>query len=134
MKIRITESNAKEIELELAKVNGKSSAHAYVNYSEIESVMVRAVKKLTSSLLPATMHAGAKFQSESGSSMPNSYKGIRNSTVVLIERTSSGWFLTNVRASSLYPNQCGGEVLTLTTEQKNEAVKRFLSNFRYPSE
>lgn len=129
MKIAVTEKNRSAIETALNTVNGRSSSHCYTTYAEIEYIAKRAEKRCESLLSAKKDFAGASFSSESGDSMPNSYKGMRNSTTIIITRGSKYWFLTTVNSSTLYPNQAGKEVLHFTTEQEAKAVAILKAQF-----
>lgn len=128
MKLKITPTNSKKIEAELASVNGKSTAHAYTTYSEIENLAKIAEITTLEYLLKKDAN-GVIFTAESGKHMPNCYKGLRNTTIVSMTRSSSGWFITSISPSSQWPNQSGFQRLTLTKEQKDIAVSKFLSDF-----
>ena len=126
--IKITDSNSTQIESALHEVNGKSTAHTYTTFAEIKEIAKRAEQKLTA-LIPKSYSAGAKFTSESGDSVAKKYKGIRNSTVVVIERKSNvDWYLTKIERGTLYTDG-GKEYLYITESQKQKAIEVLCKNF-----
>lgn len=128
MKIKICKENQSIIEAELLKVNGKSSAHCYTVFREIEEISEKA-ERLLSKLFPKTFFKGAQFWETSGVACANSYKGIRNVTSIRIERGSKEWFLISISKATLWPNQSGGERLLISESQKTEAINRFCERF-----
>lgn len=123
--IKITESNAVAIEFALKTANGYSESHAYTTYSEVASVAMTA-ENMLASLICKKDFPGARYTSQSGSSVPNSYKGVRNGTEIVIERRSSAWYLVNVRQFPLFKN--GGKDLMCLTPEQNEAAITKLQN------
>lgn len=55
--------------------------------------------------------------------MPKSYRHSRVVTTVIIERRATAWYLTGVGVSSLYPNQHGDSLYTLTATADAESVR-----------
>lgn len=125
MKIRVMDTNKGKIEAALDSVNGRSDTHCYTTYSEIVEIVEHAERQLAALLPQRTYRAGAKYVSESGGSVPHSYRYARTTTHVTVERSASGWFLVGVCRSSLWPNQCGTDRLILTPGQDKRALENF---------
>lgn len=122
--LKIVESNAAVIEAALREINGRSEAHAYTTFREIESVAAEAEKTLGELLLKRDF-AGAMWRETSGTAVPNSYNGTRNGTSIVIERRSSAWYLVAIAQVPLYTNGGGRGRLTLTAGQDAAAKARF---------
>jgi hypothetical protein len=125
--IKIIESNAAQIMSVLESVNGKSTAHTYTSFHDINWIVQLADKKLMS-LLPKKYHVGAVFSSVSGEAVPNAYKYKRIATSILIERRSTGWFLIDVRSTKIYKDG-GRDNIMLTKNQDAEAVSIFRKQY-----
>lgn len=117
--------NCADIEAALAAVNGKSTAHAFTTFEAVETLAGEAEAALVALGLPKTTRPGAFWHQTSGAKVSNSYKGTRNGTYVELVRRPSGWFLAEVRAVRLY--NCGGGSgrLSLSADQRDDAVRRF---------
>ena len=127
-RIKITESNKLAIVAALAQCNGKSEAHTYTTYAEIETLANDAETKLLG-LVTKKMAPGAKFTSQSGKALPNAYKYPRQVTSVQIERGSGGcWYLVAAHGFTAYKD-AGNSRLILTLAQRDFAVHRFCTQF-----
>lgn len=126
-RIKITESNKLAIVAALAQCNGKSEAHTYTTYAEIETIAFNAETKLLG-LVTKKMASGAKFTSQSGKALPNAYKYTRQVTSVQIERGSSDWYLVAAHGFTAYKD-AGNSRLILTLAQRDFAVHRFCTQF-----
>jgi hypothetical protein len=126
--LKIELSNTTAIEAELHSVNGKAKAHSYTDFSEIKAIADKFESKVYALLGNKKAMTGAKIISESGSSVAKSYKGKRVSTIVTIERKSSGWFLIAIGTGYLY-NDSGKSELFLTAAQDVRAVVQFRKNY-----
>ena len=129
MKIKITEKNAEKIEQALKLVNGKAERHTYTTADEIIQSAKLAEKFLVDALIPKNKRSGAGFVNESSSEkMPNSYKYKRQTTIIFLQRGSTGWFLTDVQKSNRFPDQLGKFRIKITETQKEISLKNFCSS------
>ena len=118
--IKIAQSNSKKIELALANANGKSTAHTFVNFAQIESLVVDAESRLVN-LLGAKKHfPGAVFDAISGFAVGNSYKYSRDATRVTLTRKAGGWYLVDAVSTIIYKDG-GKKCLRLTEDQIGRA-------------
>jgi len=130
--IKITQSNSKKIEAALREVNLRSTAHTFVNFAQIEALIVDAESRLTN-LLKAKKHfAGATFDATSGFAVGNSYKYSRDATRVTLTRKGSGWFLTDVVSTVIYKD-AGKKSLKLTCDQDAIVYKKVRTNYSIQS-
>jgi hypothetical protein len=126
---RITEQNKDAIVAILAAVNGKSTAHTFTTYNEIEQIAAQAEKQVIDLVGSQKAAVGAVFKVTSGEKVPNAYKYSRDGTQVTIERRSTGWFLVDARHAALYASGGGAGRLTLTAEQDARAVELFRAGY-----
>ncbi len=130
--IKITQSNSKKIELALAYENGKSTAHTYVRFGQIETIVADAESRLVN-LLGAKKHfAGALFDATSGGAMPNAYKYSRDATRVTLTRKAGGWYLVAVVSTVIYKD-AGKKTLRLTATQDAIVYKKARTNYSLQS-
>lgn len=125
MKIKITKENAEKIEAALLGVNGKATAHTYTTFREIEIFAHESENYLSTKYLLKNSYSGAIGVSISGSKVANSYRSTRAGTKITIVRGAVHWFLVDIKSVTIFINGGGSDVVTLTTEQKEEAVTRF---------
>ena len=126
--IKITLANAQKIEEALRKINLRSTAHTYVNFSQIEALVEDVESRLTN-LLGAKKHfLGAIFDAASGFAVGNSYKYSREATRVTLTRKGSGWFLTDVVSTVIYKD-AGKKILRLTCDQDAIVYKKVRTNY-----
>jgi hypothetical protein len=126
--LKIELSNKSAIESELHAINGRATAHSYTSFNEIEAIAKRFEGKVYDLLCSKKEMVGAIVRSESGSSVAKKYKGSRVSTIVTIERKSTGWYLTDVKSGQLWTDG-GRDVLTLTAQQDARAVEQFRKSY-----
>ena len=130
--IKITQSNSKKIEEALRKINLRSTAHTFVNFAQIEELIVDAESRLTN-LLGAKKHfLGARFNATSGFAVGNSYKYSRDATSVTLTRKGSGWFLTDAVSTKVY-KEGGKKCLRLTAAQDAIVYKEVRTNYQVQS-
>jgi hypothetical protein len=125
---RITEQNQSAIVAILAAVNGKSTAHTFTTYAEIEQIAAQAEKQVVDLVGSQKAAVGAQLKATSGEKVPNAYKYSRDGTQVTIERRASGWFLVDARHATLYASG-GASKLTLTAEQDARAIEVLRSKY-----
>ena len=126
--IKITQSNSKKIELALANANGKSTAHTFVNFAQIEALVVDAEKRLTSLLGSKKHFPGAVFDAISGFAVPNAYKYSRIGTQITLTRKPTGWYLATVASTVIY-KEGGKKTLRLTEAQDAIVYKKVRANY-----
>ena len=129
MKININKTVAAVPAAILAAHGGKSLSHT-ATATEVINAVDTAVRYLGDMGIPKNAQAGCRFVFTSGGpKMPNAYKYSRIVTRYTIERGSSAWFLVDVAADSLYPNQHGGFQCLLTEAAFNIAAWAFKVKF-----
>ena len=126
--IKITEANETAIEAALSEANGRSEAHAYTTYGEIEN-LVSAAERALCSMLYKKDWQGAQWRETSGAKVANAYKGIRNGTSVVIERRSSAWYLIAAHKTPIYNDGGGKGWLYLTVAQQQAAHDKLNEQF-----
>jgi len=126
--IKITQSNSKKIELALANENGKSTAHTYTQFVQIEALIVDAETRLVNLLGAKKNFAGALFDATSGYAVGNAYKYSRIGTQVTLTRKLTGWFLTAVVSTKVY-KEGGKKTLRLTAPQDAIVYKEVRTNY-----
>jgi len=126
--IKITQSNSQKIEAVLREINLKSTAHTYVRFDDIESLVEDAEKRLTNLLVAKKYFIGAIFDATSGFAVPNSYKYSRDATSVTLTRKSSDWYLVDAVSTTIY-KQGGKKTLRLTESQDAIVYKKARANY-----
>lgn len=120
----------------LDAVNGKATAHTYQFCSQILDLVLLAEKRLIKHNVPQNARAGTVVTALSAVPTANAYarKGSKTAiaTKVVIERTSTGWFLTAVERVERYTGPGGDEKITIAlTDDGIEAVtKNALGDFK----
>ena len=126
--IKITQSNSKKIEEALREINLKSTAHTFVNFSQIEALVEDAESRLTNLIGAKKNFAGAIFYAASGFAVGNSYKYSRIGTQVTLTRKSSDWYLTDAVSTIIY-KEGGKKTLRLTADQDAIVYKKVRENY-----
>lgn len=129
--IKITVENKDVIEAALKNINGRSEAHAYTTFNEIDSLRKDAERKLEA-LLYKKDFRGAIYEETSGGKVANCYKGIRNGTKVRLIRKSSDWFITDIEQKQLFQSG-GGKGQLILTEAQDSVAKLKLSESYFVS-
>jgi len=127
--MRLNLNSDDKIVAALAAVNGKALSHTFTLASELRAVARDAEEKLSELNVPKSIRSGAVVAAESGERLPNKYKYQATTTLVYLERGSSGWFLTSARRSEIWPDQKPHYFLRLTAAQDMAAVDRFRSQY-----
>jgi hypothetical protein len=120
---KITQKNAAKIEATLKDANGKSEAHAFSIYQEIQSVADEAEASLVEMRIHRVLRIGAEFVATSSSKMPSAYKYSRNGTVVSLLRRATGWFLVRADPTTMWPSSGGDRDLQLSDAQVCRALQ-----------
>jgi len=126
--IKITQSNSKKIEEALREINLKSTAHTFVNFSQIEALVEDAESRLTNLIGAKKNFAGAIFDATSGYAVGNSYKYSRDATRVTLTRKAGGWYLVDVVSTVIYKD-AGKKSLKLTCDQDAIVYKKMRTNY-----
>jgi hypothetical protein len=121
--IKIAPENRAAIESALETVNGRAWRHCFDRYSEIEEV-VKAAEQWLNDRLPKSMWKGAQYEKQSGQTLAKAYKNSARTTTIRIERRASGWFLTQVKPSVLWPDRRPVEQVYLTQAQSADILRR----------
>ena len=130
--IKITQSNSKKIEAALREVNLRSTAHTFVNFAQIEALIVDAEKRLTNLLVAKKNFVNAIFDATSGAAVANAYKYSRDATRVTLTRKPTGWYLTAVVSTIVY-KEGGKKCLRLTEDQDAIVYKKARTNYSIQS-
>ena len=130
MKIKIADTTTGEpvITNALAAVNGRATS-ATANASSIIDAANYAEAKLQSLGIPKNKRVGAVFNFTSGGSVARSYKYSRIVNIVRATRGSTGWFITGISKSELFPNQSGGTNVGLNSKQSEIALQQVRAKF-----
>ena len=131
MKIKIDRTNPESvsaIRAALETVNGRSKAHAYTTFGEIESIAKNTEEFLYEFLTKADF-SGAEYVVASGDPVANSYNNKRNGTEVTLRRGSSAWYLVEARQVELGTNGGGRGFLRMTRKQDQIARDRVSRNY-----
>ncbi len=118
--LKITEANKTAIEAALKAVNGKAIAHTFTTATEIEWIADHYEQKVIDLVGAKNRATGAKVTYQSGKELPNAYDHTRQVTIVTLERSSTGWFLTSVTKTTGYKSAGKGH-LYLTAQQDASA-------------
>jgi hypothetical protein len=132
MKIKITQANSQKIEDALREINLRSTAHTFVHFGEIESIVEEAESRLTEMLGAKKHFPGAVFVATSGASVSNAYKYSRFATCVTLTRKLTGWYLATVEATVIY-KEGGKKSLRLTSAQDAIVYKKVRTNYSIQS-
>ena len=130
--IKIILANARKIEEALREINLKSTAHTYVNFAQIEALIVDAESRLTELLKSKKHFPGAVFEATSGLGVCNSYKYSREATCVTLVRKAGGWYLIDAISAVIYQAE-GKKILRLTESQDAIVYKKIRTNYSIQS-
>lgn len=129
--ITIDPKNAAAIEEVLHAVNGRSTAHAFTRFSELEELARQAELELAELHIAASRRAGAVFWATSGERVSNSYarkSSTRNGTKVRLIRRSRGWAIDYAVPETIH-QEGGSTRLFVTPAQRDEAVAALTTRF-----
>tara|TARA_R110000823_G_scaffold264060_2_gene384285 strand:+ start:107 stop:526 length:420 start_codon:yes stop_codon:yes gene_type:complete len=127
MKVKITESNRRAINILLGEINGKSLAHTAhdKHIFELAELMEMKLEKFG---IAKKDRSGAKASGMSGGNVPTAYKYSRIVNTYTIERKSSDWFLIDATKTETWGN-ADKDRLSLTLAQRDIAVSKFTAQF-----
>ena len=127
MKIKIDTKNIGKINAALTAVNGTAVDHTY-DADDIIKLAVEA-EAFAVSLFDNKKHTvGARYNAESGSKVASAYKYSRISTVVSLERFSTGWFLVAASRGTIWSSG-GSSRLFLDVAQDFLAAEKARSRY-----
>jgi hypothetical protein len=126
--IKVTKENEAAIESALAAINGRASAFAITGYWEVWKVADAAESHL--SALPKAERVGAVAVHVPDGPAAKAYKYRAASTRLSLERRATGWFLTEIERTEVYPGTSGYLRLSITQAQADEIARRAVAGFR----
>lgn len=129
MKIKINAQNTAALEAALKNTNGKATAHTFNFPSEIIECARKAEAQLDHLALKKGSRSGAIASAISGGSIPNSYKYTRITTIAILQRGSSAWFLVSLSTAESFRRTAGDTTISLTPKQDSEVTATFRSRF-----
>ena len=130
MKIKINDKNIAALQAAIGKGNGKATAHTFRSASEIIACARQAETKLQGLSLKKGSRSGAIATAISGGSIPNSYQYKRVTSIAVMVRGSSAWFLVDFSTAESFRRTAGDTYITLTAAQDAEATAKFRAQYR----
>jgi hypothetical protein len=127
MKIKIVEANRQAINILLAEINGKSSAHTACD-SNIFDLAESMENRLEDFGIAKKERSGAAAWGMSGGDVPSAYKYSRIVTVYDIARGPKNWFLIFAKRDKNY-SKAAKPHLRLTASQRDIAIAKFSAQF-----
>ena len=128
MKIRISPTTLPKITAALLEAEGRATTRC-LTAADVLNITKRAVKKLDALCLRKKDQVGAVVCYRMGLDLPNAYRYQPDYTYVVLERFSSGWFLTHVSRLGGSNKQAEAFNISLTPEQAEIARHRFSQQF-----
>ena len=101
MKINLNNRNL--VEIALAKINGKATAHTFNQAWQVQREIDIIEGKLIKYGIPKSSWQGIEVVQGSGHALPKSYKYAAKTNVVVLKRGANAWFITEIRTAYLYP-------------------------------
>jgi len=126
MKIKVSDDNAAKIQAALDAVNGRANEHTYRVYGDIARLVIEAELRRADLRLSKREAKGIQVVSVSGEAVPTAYKWRRNATRVELTYCATGWCLTDLASTTIYP-EGGGIRTSLTPDLAALAVAKFQS-------
>jgi len=120
--IKIEYKNSQAIESELRAINGKKDSHTFYLSHQIDNIAKEAEEKLELLSIPKKYRSGAIYAAQSGEELPSAYKYHASTTSVIIERKSTGWYIIDIKSTTLYPRTKPTRTLRLTKNQDEIAI------------
>jgi len=127
MKIKLSSKNFDSIHAALAAVNGTAVGHTY-RASDIVRLAEEAETFAVTLFDNKKQVVGARYRAESGGKVPSAYEFTRISTVVTLERYSTGWFLIEVSRGTIWGSG-GSQRLILDAAQDFLATAKARSRY-----
>lgn len=131
MKINLsrTEANVAAVNAALAAVNGKAEAFTITSWWAVSEVAKEAEERLRVAGIPKAVRKGAKVLHTPAGPTATAYRYHVASTEIQITRGSSDWYLTGVRAVTLYPRSAEKTTTTISPEQRAIIIDHALDPF-----
>ncbi len=132
MKINLsrTEANVAAVNAALAAVNGNAEAFTITSWWAVSEVAKEAEERLRVAGVPKAARKGVVVHHSPAGPAAKAYKYSVRSTELQITRGSSDWYLTGVRAVTLYPRSAENTTTTISPEQRAIIIDRALEEFR----
>lgn len=121
MKIKIESKNEAAIEAALKAINGRAASFCVTTLGELKDLAERAERRLKD--IAKARRTGVAVEYMPRGSAANRYKYRSASTIVQIERFSTGWFLTSIKPGQVWPKSSERFAVYVTEDQAMEAVR-----------
>ena len=128
--IKIEYKNSDAIEAALRAINGKKDSHTFYLSHQIDRIAAEAEEKIAALSIAKKHRAGATYVAQSGEELPSAYKYGAATTTVTIARTSGGWYITDIKSSTLYPRSKPARSLRITQEQDAIAIAAVRNEYK----
>jgi hypothetical protein len=134
MKINLTrtESNTTSVNAALAAVNGRAEAFTITSWAYVAAIAQQVEDQLALSGVPLAARKGVTVRHYPDGPAAKAYKYNAISTVITLERGAKDWFLTDVKPTTLYPQEKGRTLINISAEQREIVVKHALAPFTTP--
>jgi hypothetical protein len=128
--IKIEYKNYEVIVSALRAINGKKDSHTYTYGHQIEKSANDAELRLEALSIPKKSRIGAEYVTQSGEELPSAYKYGASTTTVTMVRKSGGWYITDIKSSTLYPRSKPVRSLRITQEQDAIAIAAIRNGYK----
>jgi hypothetical protein len=130
--IKITPANAARIHAMLAEANGRATSHTIRACSDVIAIADAAENML--SALPKAERAGATLVHTPAGPWASAYKYAAQTTRLFMHRRATGWFLISAERAEVYPRAPQRDVMTISTDQRDEIARRAVAEFNIRQE
>ena len=130
MKIKINETNIAALQAAIEKDNGKATAHTFRSAGEIIACARQAETALQGLSLKKGSRSGAIATATSGGSVAHAYKYARITSIAVLVRGSSAWFLVDLSTAESFRRTAGDTYVSLTAAQDAEVTAKFRAKYR----
>ena len=130
MKIKINDKNTAALQAALEKANGSATAHTFRSWNSLIECARQAEAKLDYLGLKKGSRAGAIATATSGGSVAHAYKYTRITSIAVLERGASAWFLVDLSTAESYRRTAGEVFVSLTAAQDTEVTAKFQAQYR----
>ncbi|HEX7883582.1 MAG TPA: hypothetical protein VF499_12690 [Afipia sp.] len=127
--MRLTDAARAAVQAALDEVNGKATSFTVCSANKIYDLSLRAESYLMERLVLENDRVGATLTFRPKGPYANAYKSAAISTIVKLTRTGSGWILTGVERSRVYPCNPARFDVTITNRAANNLIRRTLKAF-----
>ena len=124
--MKINVKNFDAIEKALQEANGKATARL-ADLQDVQDYVIIIEKSLTEKGIPKNLWQGLKFQIMPGAEkLPNAYfkRGVPSATAFVLERGSTGWFMTSCKRSEFHENHKLVLISRFTEEQEQAIISK----------